>query len=354
MKPTVIDLFCGIGGLSKGFEMAGFDIILGIDNWPVALETFQKNHKNTKTVNADITLIKDEFFEVYKNKVDVVIAGPPCQGFSMAGKRDINDPRNSLFEEVIRAVKILNPKIVLIENVVGLLSMKIPEGQLVRDLIMNRLRDEGYDTECRILNASDYGVPQNRRRVIFIGSKIGKIGFPEPTKRTVTVGDALGNIPNVGSNNYLNASNNFQKAMSNGTKIIYNHEISNHGAAIIKRMSFVPPGGNWRDIPKRYYNVGGEHSNNYRRLDPKKPAITIKHATKSMIIHPWYNRCLTVREAARLQSFPDDFVLYGTKFEQHQQLANAVPPLLAFEISKHLIGKLSAKPGAKIQKRTGE
>ena len=354
MKPTVIDLFCGIGGLSKGFEMAGFDIILGIDNWPVALETFQKNHKNTKTVNADITLIKDKFFEVYKNKVDVVIAGPPCQGFSMAGKRDINDPRNSLFEEVIRVVKILNPKIVLIENVVGLLSMKIPEGQLVRDLIINRLRDEGYDTECRILNASDYGVPQNRRRVIFIGSKIGRIGFPEPADHTVTVGDALGNIPNAGSNNYLNASNDFQKAMSNGTKVIYNHEISNHGAAIIKRMSFVPPGGNWRDIPKRYYNVGGEHSNNYRRLDSKKPAITIKHATKSMIIHPWYNRCLTVREAARLQSFPDNFVLYGTKFEQHQQLANAVPPLLAFEISKHLIDKLSAKPGAKIQKGKDE
>jgi DNA (cytosine-5)-methyltransferase 1 len=352
MKPTVADLFCGMGGFSKGFEMAGFKVLFGIDNWPAALETFQKNLKDTRGILADLTRLDDKVFEEYRNKVDVLLAGPPCQGFTIIGKRDINDPRNSLFEEVVRATKIIKPKVVVIENVVGLLSMKNPNGRMVRDLIIERLEGEGYFTECRILNAADYGVPQNRKRVIFIGSKIGKVGFPEPSKKFVTVGEALGNIPDAGSNTYLPPMNEYQKLMCNGATVIYNHEMPNHNPEIIKRMSFVPPGGNWRDIPKEYYNVGGKHSNNYRRLDPKAPSITIKHATKSMIIHPWYNRCLTVREAARLQSFPDNFIIYGTKFEQHQQLANAVPPLLARAIAEHILSKLnSINPKPIIQKR---
>jgi DNA (cytosine-5)-methyltransferase 1 len=341
-----------MGGFSKGFEKAGFDVLLGIDNWSAAIETFQKNHKDTKGILADLTKMDDRFFEDYKNKVDILIAGPPCQGFTVIGKRDIKDPRNSLFEEVIRAVRIMKPRIVVIENVVGLLSMKSPNGKMVRDLIIERLEEEGYFTECRVLNAADYGVPQNRKRVVFIGSRIGKIGFPEPNEKTVTVGDALKNIPDVGATTYLPPTNEYQKLMSNGTATIYNHEMSKHNPEIVKRMSFVPPGGNWRDIPKEFYNVGGEHSNNYRRLDPKTPAITIKHATKSMMIHPWHDRCLTVREAARLQSFSDNFIIYGTRFEQHQQLANAVPPLLAYAIAKNIMPKLNSvnpKPGS--QKR---
>lgn len=352
MKYIIADLFCGIGGFSKGFEMAGFEVLFGIDNWPIAIETFQKNIKNTKGVLADLTKIKNNFFEEYKNKVDVVVAGPPCQGFSMIGKRDIKDPRNSLFEEVIRVVKILEPKIVIIENVVGLLSMKNPDGKLIRDLIIKRLQNIGYYTEIRILNTSDYGVPQNRKRVIFIGSRIGIIGFPALVKKKVNVGEALSNVPDIGSVNYLPTTNDFQKAMASKSNLIYNHEGYNHSDIVVKRMYFVPPGGNWRNIPKRYYNVGGEHSNNYRRLDPNKPSITIKHASKSMIIHPEYNRCITVREVARLQSFPDDFIFYGTRFEQHQQLANAVPPLLAYHLAKHIMQKLnSEKVKSKILKQ---
>jgi len=350
-KLTAIDLFCGIGGFSKGFEKAGFKIILGVDNWEVALKTFKGNHRGVNTLLADIREVPDGFFEKYRDRVDVIIAGPPCQGFSMAGKRDPHDKRNTLFEEVIRVTSLIRPKIVVMENVVGLLSMKTPDGEFVKDLILRRFKDIGYDTEYRVLNAADYGVPQVRKRVIFISSRIGKVGFPEPThaespypmligkklKKWVSVGDALGNIPDVGAKEYLPPKTEFQKLMNDGVAEIFNHEPIRHSQEVVKRMSFVPPGGNWRDIPKEYYNVGGEHSNNYRRLDPNKPAITIKHATKSMIIHPVYNRCITAREAARLQSFYDSFCLSGTKFEQHQQLANAVPPLFGFAIAKHIL-----------------
>jgi DNA (cytosine-5)-methyltransferase 1 len=332
----VIDLFCGIGGFSKGFEKAGFKIELGIDNWDIALKTFKKNHSNSEIIFKDMRDIPESFYEQFKSNIDVVIAGPPCQGFSMSGKRDIDDERNTLFEEVIRAIKIINPKIVIIENVQGLLSMKNPDGELIRDLIYRRLSDLGYLTEHKVLDASDYGVPQARKRVIFVGSKIGKIGFPEPYKEKVNVGDALGNIPDCNEEEYGFPVNEFQKLMSNGIKKIHNHQAMNHNSIILKRISFVPPGGNWKDVPEEYYGVGGNHSNNYRRLDPNKPSITLKHATKSMIIHPSFNRVITAREVARLQSFYDSFILEGNVTEQHQQLANAVPPLLAYALGKHI------------------
>lgn len=356
---TVIDLFCGIGGFSKGFEKAGFKIVLGIDNWGVCLETFEHNHSEAKALMADLTKLDNKFYKKYTNKIDVVIAGPPCQGFSMAGKRDPKDIRNTLFGEVIRAVKNIKPKVAIIENVVGLLSMQTPDGNLVKDLIVEKFREIGYVTEYKILNAADYGVPQARRRVIFIASRIGKIGFPEPThlqdpssdllssklNQWVSVGDALGNIPDTDSTKYLTPKTDFQKLMSNGSRKISNHTRPNHNSDVLRRMSHVPAGGNWKDIPPEYYNVGGEHSNNYRRLHPDKPSVTIKHAMKSMIIHPKYTRGITIREAARLQSFYDSFFICGTVSEGHQQLANAVPPLLGFAIAGQI------KKGLKHEKK---
>lgn len=343
MKFNVIDLFCGIGGFSSGFKMAGFNIVLGIDNWKIALDTFQKNHKNTIIINRNIENISDVDYLKYKNKIDVIIGGPPCQGFSMSGKRDINDKRNTLFEEMIRAVKIIKPKVVILENVVGLLSMKNLENMYIKEIIIQKFKEIGYYTEYRILDASNYGVPQARKRVVFIASRIGKIDFPKPLKTRVTVYEALSNIPDINTNKYLEPKSNFQIKMADGEIIIYNHEGMNHNNKVLKRISLVPPGGNWKDIPKEYYDVKGEHSNNYKRLDPNKPSITLKHATKSMIIHPKYDRVLTAREVARLQSFSDSFILSGTRFEQHQQLANAVPPLLAYEIAKEIIKKLEEK-----------
>lgn len=333
-KYNVIDLFCGIGGFSKGFQMVGFDIKMGIDNWPVALETFKRNHNGVDAVLEDLVELPDSFYERIPYKVDVIIAGPPCQGFSMAGKREVEDIRNKLFREVIRAARILNPEVVIIENVSGILSMKNRDGQLVKDRIISDLESLDYNVKVQLLIASDYGVPQNRKRVIFVATKRDNFRYPTPNGFGITAGDALSNIPDVDQEEYLPPKNEFQKVMSNGFTKIYNHEAMRHNADVLNRIKHVPQGGNWKDIPPHIYNVGGEHSNNYRRLDPDKPSITIKHATKSMIISPYFDRVITAREAARLQSFPDDFILEGTKFEQHQQLANAVPPILGREIAK--------------------
>lgn len=339
-KSTVIDLFCGIGGFSKGFEMAGFDVLFGIDFWDIAIDTFKNNHKNTKGILADLTELDDSFFIEYENKVDVIIAGPPCQGFSMCGKREVGDKRNELFNEVIRAVTLVKPKIVIIENVVGLLSMKDISGNNVKDVIENEFNDIGYQVNHKVLDASEFGVPQKRKRVIFIASRIGNVNFPNPKDKFITVNDALSNIPDTNIENYKKPVNDFQKLMSDGETKIYNHDPMKHNANVMKRIINVPPGGNWKDIPPEIYDVGGNHSNNYRRLDPNKPSITIKHAIKSMIIHPEFDRVITAREAARLQSFPDSFIIGGNKTDQHQQLANAVPPLLGYEIGKQILDKL--------------
>lgn len=335
-KPTVMDLFCGIGGFSKGFEMAGFNIVLGIDIWDVAIETFQKNHENTNVMHADLTKIDDSFFEKYQGKIDVIIAGPPCQGFSMCGKRDINDSRNSLFYEVIRVVNIIKPKVVIIENVVGLLSMKDINGNYIKQDIITNLNKVGYDVKYDVLDASNYGVPQKRKRVFFIAYNIGNINMPKKSNNIVTVSEALSNIPDTNENFYHEPTNDFQILMADGEKKIYNHVAMKHNKNVLRRIKNVPQGGNWKDIPPKYYNVGGTHSNNYRRLDPNKPSITIKHAIKSMIIHPEFDRVITAREVARLQSIPDSFILMGNKTEQHQELANAVPPLLGYSIGKEI------------------
>lgn len=348
-KPTVIDLFCGIGGFSKGFEMAGFDVLCGIDNWEVAINTFKNNHNNAEGILADLTELNDEFFYQYENKVDVIIAGPPCQGFSMCGKRKIGDKRNELFNEVVRAVNIIKPKIVIIENVVGLLSMKNVDGDNVKDLIKKEFNEIGYQVEHKILDASQHGVPQKRKRVIFIASKIGEVNFPKPKKHVVTVNEALSNIPDTTFEEYTEPINDFQKLMANGEIKIYNHEPMRHNEKVMKRIVNVPQGGNWRDIPPEIYDVGGTHSNNYRRLHPDKPSITIKHAIKSMIIHPEFDRVITAREVARLQSIPDNFFIEGNKTEQHQQLANAVPPLLGYEIGKEILTKLQNPTKAEIE-----
>lgn len=340
----IIDLFCGIGGFSYGFEMTKkFETILGVDFWDVALNTFKLNHPSTNVVQCDIRELHEEFWNDYAGKADVIIAGPPCQGFSMSGKRDVLDERNNLFKEVLRVVKIVKPKVVVIENVLGILSMTTPERLDIKTEIEKELSEIGYVVEHKVLTASDFGVPQNRKRVIFMGSLKDNLKFPvaqygEGKKPVITVGDALGNIPNSGKE-YLEPQNDYQKLMS-GRKDIFNHEPIKHADLIVKRMRCVPQGGNWQDIPLELGQGGGKHSNNYRRLKSDEPSITIKHVSKSMIIHPIYDRTPTVREVARIQSFDDNFVLTGTKYDQHQQLANAVPPLLGKAIAESILEML--------------
>jgi DNA (cytosine-5)-methyltransferase 1 len=339
----IIDIFCGVGGFSKGFLDYGAKVAYGIDNWDIALETFKINHKSTKIIKKDVRDIPNSFFLKLRKQIDVIISGPPCQGFSMSGKRNPKDLRNTLFEEVIRATDLIKPKITVMENVVGLKSMKTHNGYPVIDLIKDRFNEIGYKVDCRVLNAADYGVPQLRKRIFFVASKnLRFIVFPDATHfekkqpgkkgKWITVGEALKDINS--SRRYLSPRNEYQKKMRTSIKKIFNHEIINHSKEIIERMSKVPRGGNWQNIPKKYYNVGGEHSNNYRRLDPSKPSITLKHASKSMIIHPFKNRGITVREVARLQSFDNSFIFKGVKYDQHQQLANAVPPLFGYAFAK--------------------
>lgn len=345
-KFKVIDLFCGIGGFSYGFTMTdNFDVVLGADIWNVALDTFKKNHSGTELLNEDLTTLPDEYWTKYKNKIDVIIAGPPCQGFSMNGKRRKDDKRNSLFEEVVRVTKIIQPKIVVIENVVGLLSMTTLDGKDVKELIVEEFNKLGYNVKYKVLNAADYGVPQQRKRVIFIISKPDyNIEYPQPMyteENYITVGQAIGNVDPNGDE-YLEQTCDFQKMMS-GRKDICNHIRRKSNELVTKRMSFIPQGGNWKDIPKELGTGGGTYSNAYRRLDLKKPSITIKHAAKAMIIHPTEDRILTVRECARLQSFDDNFILTGNGSDQHQQLANAVPPLLGKAIAEEIYKGLKEK-----------
>jgi DNA (cytosine-5)-methyltransferase 1 len=285
----VVDLFCGVGGFSYGFLMTKkFEVVLGVDIWETALNTFKVNHEGTNLLKADITELPDDYWEKLSQQIDVIIAGPPCQGFSMSGKRQANDERNSLFKEVIRATKVLNPKYVVIENVVGLLSMKNTEGLNIKDLIYSEFENIGYKVKHKILNSADYLVPQLRRRVIFIASKDYEVTFPKEIvnkESYTTVEQALSNIPDNGQK-YLEPRFNYQKLMR-GNEEIKNNEMPNHNELVLKRMKSIPLGGNWKDIPEEFGNGGGKHSNNYRKLNPKKPSITIKHATKSMIIHPW-------------------------------------------------------------------
>ena len=195
-KYKIIDLFCGIGGFSYGFEMTKyFETILGVDFWDVALNTFKRNHPRTNIEQGDITKLEDTFFEKYANNTDVIIAGPPCQGFSMSGKRDVFDVRNSLFHEIIRVVKVVNPKVVVIENVVGLLSMQTPEGIPVKDEIEKELKQLGYFVNHQVLTASDYGVPQNRHRTCIIG-RLGDyaIDMPRPIDIKTSIWDAISDL----------------------------------------------------------------------------------------------------------------------------------------------------------------
>jgi len=344
MKYKVIDLFCGIGGFSYGFEMTKkFEVVCAADIWDIAISTYKLNHsnKNIELLKEDLTKFNLSFWEKYKNKIDVIIAGPPCQGFSMVGKREIGDKRNSLFEEVIKIAKKVNPTYVIIENVVGLLSMKALNGCLVKDLIIKEFNRIDYKVDFKILNAADFGVPQARKRVVFIASKQNNISFPKPyltPSKYITVGDALGNIDPDGDI-YFKPKTKFQKMMS-GRKDIKNHERRTSNELVTKRMSFIPQGGNWKNIPVELGNGGGVYSNAYKRLDNNLPSVTIKHAAKAMIIHPDRNRILSVREVARLQSFPDDFVLLGSTSDQHQELANAVPPLLGKAIAEEVLCNL--------------
>lgn len=342
-KHNVLDLFCGAGGLSLGFQLAGYNIVGGLDFKEDAIKTHDLNFKNSTSICGDITKISNE--DVLKlfgdKKVDVIIGGPPCQGFSAGNRQQIeNDPRNKLFFEFIRFVKILKPKAIVIENVRQILTK---DKGFAKNKIFEILDESGYNVDVRVLIASDYGVPQNRNRAVFIGIRkdIGNINYDNIKKknRIVTVKEALEDLyeienDNLEKYNKLLPKTEFQKYVKSKKGKLINHEPKYPNKEVQERIKYVPQGGNWMDVPEHLWKVqrNNRHSSAYRRLDEKKPSITIDTGHMNYF-HPLYNRVPTVRESARLQSFPDDFEFVGTPTSQLRQVGNAVPPLMAKAIA---------------------
>jgi len=345
-KPTVIDLFSGCGGLSLGFVNAGYEVILAVDNDKAALKTFKNNHKNTAVYDIDLSsknAVREIKNAVKNRKIDVITAGPPCQGFSLTGPRNFDDPRNKLYLSVIEIVHKIRPKVFLIENVPGLATLY---GGIIKNEIIKRF-SESYEISVKVLCAADYGVPQTRKRLFFVGllKGLGKFEFPEKThtpETYVSCSDAISDLPE--RKNKLGEEEDdyekdpitpYQKRMRGSCKKLYNHVATNHTDIVKKVIALVPEGGNYKDLPRGI----GEHRRFHEawtRYSSKRPSRTIDTGHRNHF-HYKYNRIPTVRENARLQSFPDNFVFYGTRTQQNRQVGNAVPPLLAHHLAKKIL-----------------
>ena len=386
MNFNFIDFFSGAGGLSVGLEMAGFQPLMAIEIEKVYSNTYQKNHPKTKVLNDDIksidgkNILKDLHLKV--GELDLIAGGPPCQGFSInAPIRSLDDQRNHLIKEYLRIVEDIKPKVVLIENVPGIVSLG--KGSVV-ELIYKELEKMGYQTDHRILFAGHYGVPQTRFRTIFLASrKDVQIDFPSPThqaqavanftgakelcipilplfsgflKPQTSVWDAISDLPPIEggeineSLEYLDKpKSDYQSNLRQGSASIHNHICAKLGKVNLDRLKHIPQGGSWRDIPHELLPKGmqrarrSDHTKRYGRLHPDSLCSTI--LTKcdphwGSFFHPTQDRVLSVREAARIQSFPDKYVFYGNLTQQYEQVGNAVPPLMAKAIGDEIMKAL--------------
>ena len=348
-KYKVLDLFCGCGGISEGYYLAGFDIAGGIDFNEHATITFKYNFKKAKVHNIDITTFPNEKILEEYGDVDVIVGGPPCQGFSTANRhqKEADDPRNKLFFEYIRFVQQIHPKIIMIENVRGLLT---------RDCgyAINRIKEilgaEEYNITYRVLDASEYGVPQNRKRAIIVGVRRGfknvYFDFDKLIKQSkTTVEDAIGELytfeqsPNGTKIITTPADTLLRKFFRTKDNTITDHDIVYPAQKVQDRIKYVPQGGNWQDVPEYLWpnNRKNRHSSAYKRLNPEDQSCTIDTGNAhSNYFHPIFNRIPTIRESARLQSFPDNFIFQGTRGSKYRQVGNAVPPLLAKAIAEEI------------------
>uniref|UniRef100_UPI004057B618 DNA cytosine methyltransferase n=1 Tax=Candidatus Electronema sp. TaxID=2698783 RepID=UPI004057B618 len=384
---TLADLFAGAGGLSCGLEMAGFRPLLANELNPAAAETYRRNHPDTALLEGDIRQISAAELAARLNlnagELDLLAGGPPCQGFSInAPVRSLDDDRNQLFKEFMRAAEALRPKAVLIENVPGIISLG--QGTVVEQ-IYQELTRLGYTTAHRILFAGHYGVPQLRFRTIFIALRSGKaeITFPPPEhvataaanftgardlcldimplfhqrlKPQITVWDAISDLPEISPEQQeemlpyaAEPANDYQKLLRQGSSQVCNHRCNRLSTINLERLRHIPQGGSWRDIPFELLPAGlqrarrSDHTKRYGRLDPNGLCSTI--LTKcdphwGSFFHPTQDRVISVREAARMQSFPDRYHFTGSLTQQYEQVGNAVPPLLARAIGRTIIKML--------------
>ena len=351
-KYNVIDLFSGAGGLSQGFLQAGYNVLAGIDFDDAALLTYNYNIVGAKALKENLfdeeEAIKSIERNLEGNPIDVITAGPPCQGFSLTGSRDISDSRNKLYVAVVHAVKHFKPKAFLIENVPGMATLY---NGAVKQQIINTFEDMGYSVTVtdKPLLATDYGVPQMRKRMFFVGFRkdlnYDYFQFPEPLLNKdsyISTEEAISDLPSLENDlgeeicDYTcEPKSDYQKLMRRNSKEIYNHVGTKHTDEVKWVISQVPEGGNHKDLPP---GVGESRKFNeaWTRYHSKKPSKTIDTGHRNHFHYKW-NRVPTVRENARLQSFPDTFRFLGTKTQQNRQVGNAVPPLLAQAIGDKML-----------------
>jgi DNA (cytosine-5)-methyltransferase 1 len=342
-KPTFVDLFCGAGGLSLGLRRSGWKPLLAIDHWPDAVATYRANFRGNHVTDADVSALdEDRLGALLSERPDWVVGGPPCQGFSTVGRRERGDPRNKLVHEFARLVRLLRPRGFLIENVLGLRDMRFV-GE-----VCELFSELGYGVTPLLLTAADYGVPQLRRRIVFVGDVQGRsLLKPTPTKLQpdyVTVWDAIGDLPELKPGEKADSYDKppvtaYQRCMRLRSQELQGHEASKHPAHLVRAISFIPDGGNRQSIPPRYQPKSGFH-NSYSRLHSGSPAVAVTQnmgkPSATRCIHPFQDRGLTSREGARLQGFPDTFRFLGPTTSQRLQIANAVPPILAEVLGRAL------------------
>lgn len=390
-KLKVLDTFAGAGGFSLGFEMAGCEVVGAIETDAWATETFAHNHPNAKVIKSNIEEIDDtKIFELFGNEhIDIILGGPPCQGFSICNKNssDPKDPRNSLFEEFIRLGRILQPKIMIMENVPNLVKAKTENNELVLDIIKLELENLGFYVYSNILEAVNYGVPQIRKRLFIIASRIELNNpFPQIThtidtdlqssslKKTPVLWDAISDLPQIEARegaeemNYESEPlNELQYELRNGSHILHNHLAMKHSKRMIERFASMSCGQSSSDVPEHLKpykrNSNGVVSDkvydqNNRRMFPDKQCHTIPASFYANFVHPFKNRNFTAREGARIQTFPDTYIFKGKPTVvshkllaregrtdekylcQYNQIGNAVPPLLAKAIAKNLLKQI--------------
>lgn len=348
-KYKILDLFCGAGGFSYGMHKnKNFSTLVAIDNDPNVAETFKKNMPESEVIIGDITDSETKskiINESISAKVNMIIGGPPCQGYSMKGKKlGLQDPRNFLFREYLDLVSILKPDVFVIENVKTLLSTS--KGWF-RDEIVSAIKKLGYSVDYGIMDASDYGVPQSRERAIFVCSRHNLIQLPKPTiiKKT-TIRDAIEDLAYLESGEgyfeqsyKTEATSSYQRMMRDGSKYLYNHKASQHKQIAIDKLKLIPPEKGKEYLPAEL--IGNQKfKTTWGRLkwDTQSPTIDTRFdaASNGRNNHPFLNRSITPREAARIQSFDDKFIFYGSKVHIRKQIGNAVPPLMAKAIADQI------------------